>query len=162
MKTSTQLAYRVAHNPLYLIAFGFGSGLMPVAPGTFGTLAAVPIYACVAALPLWGYAVFLLGTFLLGVWVCDYVSKALKVHDYPGIVWDECVGYWITMTGLPMTWQWMLAGFLMFRVFDIFKIGPIRAVDRYVRNGLGIMLDDVLAGAAACLVLHALKGGLGL
>ncbi|UTF59700.1 phosphatidylglycerophosphatase A [Gilvimarinus sp. DA14] len=140
----------------HFFAFGFGSGMAPKAPGTFGTLAAIPIYWLIADLSLSLYALWLLVTFALGVFWCDRSSKALQVHDHPGIVWDEMVGYWLTMMLAPAGWQWMLIGFVLFRVFDILKPWPIGAIDRKVHGGLGIMLDDILAAVFAWLVLQAL------
>jgi len=145
----------------HLLAFGLGSGLSPFAPGTFGTLVAVPLYLLLAQLPPWDYAAAVLAAFAFGVWLCASVSRDLRVHDPGGIVWDEFVGYWITMFLLPVRWEWILAGFLLFRLLDIWKPWPIRWVDRNVRGGLGVMLDDVLAGAAGCLILHGARMGLG-
>jgi phosphatidylglycerophosphatase A len=93
--------------------------------------------------------------------VCETVSRDLGAHDHGGIVFDEFVGYWTTMFLLPATWSWLLAGFAVFRLFDIWKPGPIRWCDRHVEGGFGIMLDDILAGACACLVLHGLRIAMG-
>ena len=139
----------------HLLAFGFGAGLAPVAPGTAGTLVAVPLYLALAALPLAAYLVVVTAAFAFGIWLCGRSAAALGVHDHSGIVWDELVGYWVTMALVaPGAWQVVL-GFLLFRLFDVWKPWPIGVLDRRVRGGLGIMLDDVLAGvfAAACLVL---------
>lgn len=141
-------AYLLRH-PLQCLAFGFGSGLMPKAPGTFGTLVAVPLYWLIQDLSLPAYSLVLVLTFLLGIYLCDLTARALETHDHPGIVWDEMVGYWLTMLLAPAGWQWILLGFVLFRVFDIFKPWPISWLDRRVKGGLGIMLDDVLAGAYA-------------
>jgi phosphatidylglycerophosphatase A len=145
----------------HCLAFGFGSGLARYAPGTFGTLVAIPLYLVIVHLPAWLYAVTVIAAFALGVWICDSVSRDLGVHDHGGIVFDEFVGYWITMFLMPLTWQWVLAGFALFRLFDIWKPGPIRWCDRQVPGGFGIMLDDVLAGAFACLALHGLRMAVG-
>ena len=136
------------------LAFGFGSGLARHAPGTFGTLLAIPFYLVLAALPPWLYALTVVAAFALGCWVCDLVCRELGVHDHGGIVFDEFVGYWITMFLLPPTLGWVLAGFVAFRVFDIWKPWPIRWFDRNVRGGFGVMFDDVVAGGFACAVLH--------
>ena len=144
-------------NPVHLLAFGFGSGVLPVAPGTFGTLVAVPLYLLLAPLPLLSYLATLLVAFVAGVWLCEKTSQDLGVHDHGGIVWDEIVGYLITMTFAPQGWVWVLAGFVLFRIFDIFKPWPIRSIDRQVQGGFGIMLDDVLAGIYALLSLHLLS-----
>lgn len=153
------LSYRVFHFPRYFIAFGFGSGLSPVAPGTFGTLAAIPIYILLTYLPGLIYALLVVASFLIGIWITDSVSKELKIHDFSGIVWDECVGYWVTMFLIPRSWIWMGIGFFLFRVFDIWKPWPIKSVDQQVKGGLGIMLDDVLAGFLACITLHLIISG---
>lgn len=142
-------------NPNHFFAFGFGSGLAPKAPGTFGTLAAVPIYWLIQDLNWPLYLSWLLVTFALGVLWCDRSSKALGVHDHGGIVWDEFVGYWITMFMAPAGWLWIIIGFVLFRLFDIVKPWPIRWLDQKVHGGFGIMLDDLVAGifAAVCLQL---------
>jgi phosphatidylglycerophosphatase A len=141
-------------NPMQFLAFGFGSGLSPKAPGTAGTLVAVPIYLLIADLSLLHYTLFIAVTSLLGVWICGVASRQLKVHDHPGIVWDEFVGYWITMWAVPADWTWIIAGFVAFRVFDIVKPWPVSVLDRRVGGGLGIMVDDMLAGVMACVTLH--------
>lgn len=141
-------------NPMQFLAFGFGSGLSPKAPGTAGTLVAIPIYLLIADLGLLHYTLFIAVTSLLGIWICGVASRQLNVHDHPGIVWDEFVGYWITMWAVPADWTWIIAGFVAFRVFDIVKPWPISVLDRRVDGGLGIMVDDMLAGVMACITLH--------
>ena len=141
-------------NPMQFLAFGFGSGLSPKAPGTAGTLVAIPIYLLIADLGLLHYTLFIAVTSLLGIWICGVASRQLNVHDHPGIVWDEFVGYWITMWAVPADWTWIIAGFVAFRVFDIVKPWPISVLDRRVGGGLGIMVDDMLAGVMACITLH--------
>jgi phosphatidylglycerophosphatase A len=156
-----QLSQKVWQNPVYFIAFGFGSGLMSVAPGTWGTLAAIPLYLLLAQTHWVVYLLLTLLTFLLGVWVSDVVSKELGVHDYGGIVWDEVVGYLITMFLAPPGISWMIIGFVLFRIFDIWKPQPIGFVDEKVHGGLGIMLDDVLAAIPSWLILQLLAWGVG-
>ena len=141
-------------NPIQFLAFGFGSGLAPKAPGTFGTLAAVPIYWFIADWSLLEYSALIVVTAVLGIWICGAASRQLNVHDHPGIVWDEFVGYWITMWAVPVDWVWILAGFVVFRVFDIAKPWPINVLDKKVAGGFGIMIDDILAGVMACITLH--------
>ena len=154
--TMVKLSSKVWQDPTYFIAFGFGSGLMPVAPGTWGTLAAIPIYL-LFAWTSWGtYFVLTIAAFLLGVFVCERVSSDLGVHDYSGIVWDEVVGYLLTMFMAPVSFIWMVVGFALFRLFDIWKPQPIGFVDKQVRGGLGIMLDDVLAAVPAWLIMQLL------
>jgi phosphatidylglycerophosphatase A len=144
-------------NPIHFLAFGFGSGAMPVAPGTFGTLAAVPIYWFMQPLSLWAYLAVVLAVCVVGVWLCDVTSRDLGVHDHGGIVWDEIAGYLITMIAAPSGWQWMLVGFVLFRIFDIIKPWPIGWADRRVQGGLGIMLDDVLAAVYALAILQGMS-----
>lgn len=135
------------------LAFGFGSGLSPVAPGTAGTLVAVPFVFALRELGDVGFWISLVVLFLLGVWFCDHASKKLGVHDHGGIVWDEMVGYWLTAAFIPLQWQWLLAAFVLFRVFDILKPWPIRALDEKVSGGWGIMIDDIVAALFAMLLL---------
>ena len=146
----------VWRNPVHFLAFGLGSGAAPKAPGTFGTLAAVPLWYLMAQGSLMLYLSLTLAAFVIGIWLCGRTSRDQGVHDHGGIVWDEFVGYWITMIAVPVNWIWALAGFILFRLFDIWKPWPIRPVDRRVHGGLGIMLDDVLAGVLAGLVLQGL------
>ena len=141
-------------NPIHFLAFGLGSGLAPKAPGTFGTLAAIPFYLLFQYLPLWNYGLVLLVSMVLGIWLCDRTSKDLGVHDHPGIVWDEFVGYWITMFAAPAGWLWVVIGFVLFRIFDIWKPWPISFLDKKVHGGLGIMIDDVMAGIFALVSLQ--------
>ena len=122
-------------NPWHFLAFGFGSGLVPRAPGTFGTLVAVPLYMLIESLSLTVYVAILLFAFVIGVWLCGQTTRALGVHDHGGIGWDEIVGYLFTMTLAPAGWVLMVVGFVLFRVFDIFKPWPIRAIDRRVGGG---------------------------
>lgn len=147
---------RVWQDPAYFIAFGFGSGLMPMAPGTWGTLAAIPVYLIISSLSpvLYLFVVFVL--FLAGVWVSNIVTNDLGVQDYSGIVWDEVIGYLLTMFCAPFGVIWMIIGFLLFRVFDIFKPTPICLVDKHIKGGIGVMLDDVVAAIPAFLILQTL------
>lgn len=144
-------------NPNHIFAFGFGSGLARRAPGTFGTLAAIPFVWLIQDLSWPFYLLWLSITFILGVFWCDRSSKALGVHDHGGIVWDEFVGYWVTMFMAPTGIVWIVIGFILFRFFDIIKPWPINWLDRKVSGGFGIMIDDVLAGiyALICLQLAA-------
>jgi phosphatidylglycerophosphatase A len=146
-------------NPIHLLAFGFGSGLAPKAPGTFGTLVALPLYLVMQGLPLPAYLGLLVVGFLFGIWICGRTSEDLGVHDHGGIVWDEIIGYLLTMAFAPPGWIWLLIGFLLFRFFDILKPWPIRWFDRRVPGGFGIMLDDLLAGVYAGVVILLLERG---
>jgi phosphatidylglycerophosphatase A len=141
-------------NPHYFFAFGFGSGLASKAPGTFGTLAAVPIYGLIQELSWPIYASWLIVTFALGVYWCDRAAKQLGVHDHGGIVWDEFVGLWITLFLAPKSWVYVALGFVLFRFFDIVKPWPINWLDQKVTGGFGIMIDDVLAGIYAFICLQ--------
>lgn len=142
-------------NPVQLLAFGFGSGLAPRAPGTFGTLAALPLYWLLIQGPWLFFAAFVVVATLAGIYWCDRTARELGVHDHPGIVWDEIAGFLITLLMIPQGWTWVLAAFLLFRLLDIWKPWPIRWVDRRVGGGFGIMLDDVLAGLGAGVLLLA-------
>ena len=145
---------RVFTNPVQFLAFGFGSGLVPRGPGTAGTLMAVPLFLLAADWQLPVYTAVLVLAAVLGIWICGAASRQLGVHDHGGIVWDEFVGFWITMWAVPVSWTWIIAGFLVFRVFDILKPWPISVLDKNVKGGFGIMIDDVVAGVMACLTLH--------
>lgn len=152
--TARRLTLSDLANPWRFLALGFGSGLAPVAPGTFGTLMAVPLYLLLLQLSPGLYLLFLLVAFGVGVALCGITAKQLGVHDHPGIVWDEFVGFWITMFMVPPGWLWIVVGFILFRLFDILKPWPIRLIDRRVSGGLGIMLDDILAGAFALILMQ--------
>jgi len=143
-------------NPIHLLALGFGSGLLKPASGTWGTLAAVPFYllfSLLLSLPLATYLLILLLSFALGVYLCGKTAEDVGVHDHGAIVWDEFVGFWITMTFIPFSWLNLILGFVLFRLFDIFKPWPIKLLDKHVHGGFGIMIDDVLAGVFAWFVL---------
>jgi len=115
---------------------------------------AVPLYLLLAELPLLAYTAVVFLTAVGGIWICGRASKQLGVHDHPGIVWDEFVGFWITLWAVPQGWPWLLAGFVLFRIFDILKPWPIGPLDKKVKGGFGIMIDDVIAGIMACALLH--------
>lgn len=146
----------ILRDPVHFLAFGFGSGLAPWAPGTAGTLVAVPLYLLLAPLPLVAYLAIIVLGFAVGVYLCGASSRKLGVHDHSGIVWDEFIGFFITMIAAPAGGLWLLLGFLLFRLFDVLKPWPIRWLDRHVHGGVGIMLDDVLAGVYALAVLQLL------
>ncbi|WP_119393511.1 phosphatidylglycerophosphatase A family protein [Salinibius halmophilus] len=144
-------------HPVHWLAFGLGSGLAPKAPGTFGTLAALPLgIAFMYLLPsAWFLALIIVATWL-GVWFCDKTSKDMGVHDHPGIVWDEWVGIWMTLWLVPLTWWTPIVAFILFRFFDIIKPWPIKWLDQRVHGGLGIMIDDMVAAIPAWLILQGL------
>jgi phosphatidylglycerophosphatase A len=136
-------------------ALGFGSGLAPRAPGTMGSLVALPL-----AIPLLWLTPAIQGTvlllaFLFGIYCCEKTSQRMAVQDPGAIVWDEIVAMWLVLAFVPAQWAWWLAAFVLFRVFDIAKPWPIRWLDQHVKGGLGIMLDDVLAAIYAIALLLA-------
>ncbi len=140
-------------NPILFLAFGFGSGLVKKAPGTCGTIAAIPVYLLLAQMPFAIYSVLTILSILVGIKICDDAANLLGEHDFNGIVWDEVAGYLVTLWFVPFSWQAVILGFVLFRFFDILKPFPIKWADKHVQGGLGIMLDDVLAGLAAAAVL---------
>lgn len=145
-------------NPVHLLAFGLGSGLAPVAPGTAGTVVGVGLYWLISDLSLLSYSIVLLVVCIAGIWICGRTSDDLKVHDHSGIVWDEIAGYLVTMIAAPGGWVWMLLGFALFRFFDVLKPWPIGLLDRKVSGGFGIMLDDIVAGLFALIILQLIHG----
>lgn len=147
---------KVWRDPVYFFVFGFGTGLFKRAPGTWGTLAGVLVYLLIAKCSPTVYLILVMLAFIAGVWGCERVSRGLKVHDYSGIVWDEVVGYLLTMYAVPVHVSWTILGFVLFRVFDIWKPQPIGWIDQRVKGGLGIMLDDVVAAVPAWFILHVL------
>ncbi len=140
----------------HFLAFGFGTGLAKKAPGTWGTLAGLALMPLLHLLPLWLGLVFIALASVFGVWLCGRVADDLGAPDHGGIVWDEMVGIWMTLILLPNTLLWMVLGFVLFRLLDIFKPWPILLLDRHVGGGLGIMLDDMLAGLVGGGLLYAL------
>jgi len=138
------------------LAFGFGAGLLSRAPGTMGTLVAVPLAIPLKLLSGFAFWFCLLLLFLIGVWICRRVSHRLGVEDYGGIVWDEMVGYWLAVSMVPLQWYWLLAGFVLFRFFDILKPWPINRLEEQFEGGLSIMIDDVLAAAYTMILLSGL------
>jgi len=156
MKLATGQRRVLLSHPAGWIALGFGSGLSPVAPGTAGSLAAIVPWLIVRGLHPVAYAVFLVATFALGVWACNWAVRRTNVDDPSFVVWDEFVGQWIALLPLIVlarsAW-WTIAGFILFRIFDIWKPWPVSLADRDVGGGLGVMVDDVVAGAYAAIVL---------
>jgi phosphatidylglycerophosphatase A len=148
-------------NPVHLLAFGFGSGLITRAPGTWGSIVALLPWYFLQQLPLFGYLAAIVVAALAGIAICGRTARDLGVHDHAGIVWDEFVGLWIALLWVPLEPFWVLTGFFLFRVFDIFKPWPISWCDRHMTGGLGIMADDLLAGVAACIALQLLMRGIG-
>ncbi|MEZ5447635.1 MAG: phosphatidylglycerophosphatase A [Thiolinea sp.] len=155
-KFDKELARTVFSSPVHFLAFGLGSGLSPKAPGTVGTLAAIPFYLWMASLGTGVYLLILVLAIVAGIWLCGESARRLGVHDHGGIVWDEFAGFWLTMLAAPSGIISVVVGFVLFRIFDIWKPWPIRWADRQVQGGLGIMLDDLLAGIYAGLLLQGL------
>lgn len=140
---------QILSDPILFLAFGFGSGLAKKAPGTMGTVAAIPVYLLFAQTNFITYSVLTAIVCIVGIWICGIAANKLAEHDFGGIVWDEVAGYLVTLWLVPCTWQTMLAGFVLFRIFDILKPWPIRWLDRHVEGGFGIMIDDILAAVFA-------------
>ena len=139
--------------PVHLLALGFGAGLVPVAPGTFGSLVGLAFALALAPLGLaWNLLAVVVAT-VAGIWICGESARRLGVHDHPAIVWDEVAGMMIAMLAAPDAWWGAPAAFVLFRIFDIAKPWPIREIDHGMGGGAGIMLDDVLAGLFAALGL---------
>ncbi|HIF73897.1 MAG TPA: phosphatidylglycerophosphatase A [Porticoccaceae bacterium] len=146
----------VWRNPIHFFAYGFGSGAVPKAPGTAGTLVAVIMYLLLPQISPLIYVSLLLISFVFGVWICGKTAQDIGIKDPSGIVWDEFVGYWITMFMAPSGWIWVIIGFVLFRLLDIVKPWPIKWADKQIGGGMGIMLDDVLAGIMAALCMQAI------
>jgi len=143
-------------DPGHLLALGLGAGLMPKAPGTWGSLLAIPVYL---VLHPYGQAVSIAWVLLLwaaGVYLAGRTARALGVHDHGAIVIDEVVGLLVTLVAVEPGWFGIAAGFLLFRFFDIVKPYPIKRIDQGLGGGMGIMLDDVVAGIMAAVVLQGL------
>ncbi len=147
-----------ASHPAHMIAFGFGSGLAPFAPGTAGTLLAWAVGWFLGG--AWPPAV-LLGVaavgFPIGVWACDVTGKRLGVPDHGAMVWDEIVAFLLILAIVPRSFAWQAAAFVLFRLFDIVKPPPIRWFERRYHGGFGVMLDDVLAAGYTLIVLALIR-----
>ncbi len=139
-----------------IIAVFFGSGCVPVAPGTFGTLAAIPLYLLIAEKSLIAYCLVTCVVIVVGIWAAGRLSSEIGTHDHGAIVVDEVAGYLITMMFIPFSWTALLCGFFLFRFFDILKPWPIGWIDKHVHGGSGIMVDDLIAGVFANIVLLVL------
>jgi phosphatidylglycerophosphatase A len=158
MTTSVKVTFsELVKRPACFLAYGFGSGLAPKAPGTFGTLAAIPLYLLIQDLALLAYLLVLLVAFVAGIWFCQKAVDWLGQEDPSAVVWDEFVGYWVTMIAAPSSWYWLMIGFVLFRIFDILKPWPISWCDKNLHGGFGIMLDDVVAGLMALICLQGLS-----
>jgi phosphatidylglycerophosphatase A len=146
---------RLLASPAGWIACGFGSGLAPKAQGTFGSLAAILPWLLLRELSMPVWLGVIVVAFAIGVWACDVAGRILGVDDHRSLVWDEFVGLWIALLpALVAPWWAVIAGFLLFRLFDVWKPWPIAWFDRRVKGGFGVMLDDVIAGIFAGIVLY--------
>ena len=154
--TRRQLAMQVLRDPVHWIPFAFGAGLLPIAPGTWGSLLALLLFWLTPPQPLTIHVLLVATGFTLGVWLCGQSARRLGVHDHPGIVFDEIVAMWATLVAVPRKPAWMALAFLLFRAMDIWKPWPIREADHRLTGGLGIMLDDALAAAFAAVIVLSL------
>jgi phosphatidylglycerophosphatase A len=143
--------------PVHFLALGFGAGLAPVAPGTFGSAVGLLLALAIAPLGWWVAAGVTLVATLAGIWICGESARRLGVHDHSAIVWDEVAGMLIVMLAAPATWWGAALGFGLFRLFDVWKPWPIREVDHGMRGGAGIMLDDVMAALMAVVPLLLIR-----
>lgn len=156
MNTSPDHRFLLSH-PAHFFSLGFGSGLSPKAPGTFGTLVGLPLFALLMLVPESAHLYIIALLFLIGIPLCDKTGKALGVSDHGGIVWDEIVAMMLVLEFTPHQWHWWLAAFLLFRLFDIWKPFPIRQCDAALKGGFGVMFDDLLAAIYAITSLKALQ-----
>jgi phosphatidylglycerophosphatase A len=154
--THRELVQHVLRNPRDWPAFGFGFGLMPFAPGTWGSLPGIALWWITPKDIYWQSAVVMF-CFIAGIWLCGATARRIGVHDHGGIVWDEIVGMYLTLMAVPQQPAWVLGAFLLFRIADIWKPWPIRDLDHRLHGGLGIMLDDVVAALYAAIILLILQ-----
>jgi phosphatidylglycerophosphatase A len=143
-------------HPAHFLGFGFGSGLIPLMPGTMGSLSAIPVIIIMSTVDIIPYMVITILAAVVGISICQKVSDDLGVHDHGSIVWDEIAGMMIVFIAIPISWHSLLIGFLLFRFFDILKPWPISFLDKNVHGGWGIMVDDLVAGVFSLLCLHAI------
>lgn len=139
---------------IILLTTWWGVGFCPIAPGTAGTIAAIPLFLLIRLLPLYGYIACVLGIGLVACWAAGQAEHILQEKDSQRIVIDEVVGFCVTMIAVPPTWPYILVGFFLFRAFDIIKPPPIQLIERKVKGGYGVVLDDVVAGIYAHISLR--------
>lgn len=151
---SRLIGVRFLLEPTHALALGLGMGYAPIAPGTAGTVLGVGLYLTLRQAPLWLYLLLVVILTLIAIGACHKTATDLRVHDHPAIVLDEVVGFLVAMIGAPTGWGWLALGFVLFRAFDIFKPWPIRIIDTRIGGGLGIVLDDVLAGLYAWMLIQ--------
>lgn len=145
--------------PIHLLAYGFGTGLMPILPGTFGSLVGIPLFWFIAPLMPLPYVGIVAVLGIAGIFICGQTARDVGATDPGFIVWDEIVGFQVAMFLMPQDWRWIAAGFVIFRVFDIWKPYPIHAIEKNLGRGSGIMADDIVAGIYTVLILHLLRVG---
>ncbi len=145
---------QIIKNPVHFLAFGLGLGFLPYMPGTFGTLLGVLIYCLNNYYFSISPSIILIISFIMGIYICGRTAKDINHHDHPGIVFDEVVGYFVTMLYIKFNTLNVVLGFILFRIFDIVKPWPINYIDKKVSGGFGIIIDDILAGIYANLVLR--------
>lgn len=155
-KSKKELPHSVWTNPVHFIACGFGIGAIPFAPGTFGTLASIPFYLLIAKLPLWSYLLIVVLANIAGVYLCGKTNKDFGTTDHPAAVWDELATFPIVMITIPPSWLTITIGFILFRIFDIWKPGPVGWADKKVHGGIGVMLDDIIAAIISLIILKIL------
>ena len=152
-----QLRQRVSlKNPVHFLALGFGSGLIPFMPGTFGSLAALPLLIPFLYLPPITLLIAAVLASAIGIYLCGKTADDMQVHDHGSIVWDEVAGILLTFLWVPLSLWTVVAGFLLFRFFDIIKPGPIGWIDRNIHGGIGVMLDDIVAALVSWGILQLL------
>ena len=154
-----KISPKLLYNPICFLALVGGAGLFRRAPGTLSSLVGLVMYwFFLSNFPIRAYVAVILVASIIGIAICHYTADKIGQHDHSGIGWDEVVGMWVTMTAVShdMIWLWSMVGFVLFRFFDIYKPYPISYIDRHLKGGLGIMLDDIVAGVCACLSLHLL------
>ena len=155
MTTSRPDASFLFAHPAHLVAFGFGSGLAPRAPGTVGTLLGWPLYWLIVAVAssTGAQCALIAAAFVVGIWACARTGRALGVADHGGIVWDEIVAFALVLLFTPVGWLWAGLAFALFRLFDILKPWPIRYFDARFKGGFGVMFDDLLAAGFSIAVM---------
>lgn len=147
------IKFLLAH-PAHFFALGFGSGLAPKAPGTLGTLVGLPLFWLISSYTLQTQLLIMTALFLIGIYFCDKTGRDLGMADHGAIVWDEIVAMMLVLTITPPTVFFWFIAFLLFRLFDIWKPYPICYADAKLKNGFGVMLDDLLAAIYAILVMQ--------
>jgi phosphatidylglycerophosphatase A len=148
----------VFSHPAHFIAFGFGAGLSPLAPGTAGTLVGFPIFWLIGShYSLWETLVFIAVLFAIGVWACGITGRSLGVSDHGGMCWDEIVAFLLILEMAPDGLYWQIAAFFLFRIFDVVKPSPIRELEKRMKGGFGVMFDDILAAGYTLLALAIVK-----